>query len=71
MVDYHKVILEKPYNGEYDDLLFFFKFMYEKIHQLYSSWCLDFPANQTLLFKPKRIQPEVLKSTELFYKMLW
>lgn len=37
MVDYHKVISEKPYNGEYDNLLFFFKFMYEKIHQLYSS----------------------------------
>ena len=37
MVDYHNVISEKPYNGEYDNLLFFFKFMYEKIHQLYSS----------------------------------
>ena len=28
MVDYHKVVSEKPYNGEYDNLLFFFKFMY-------------------------------------------
>jgi len=37
MVDYHNVISEKPYNGEYDNLLFYFKFMYEKIHQLYSS----------------------------------
>ncbi|XP_072935907.1 tRNA-uridine aminocarboxypropyltransferase 1 [Epargyreus clarus] len=25
----------KPYNGEYDDLLYFFKFMYEKLHKLY------------------------------------
>lgn len=34
-VDYHKVVLGKEYKGEYDDLLFFFKFMYQKIHQLY------------------------------------
>lgn len=25
----------KPYNGQYDDLLYFFKFMYEKLHRLY------------------------------------
>ncbi|CAG9575915.1 unnamed protein product [Danaus chrysippus] len=25
----------KPYNGQYDDLLFFFKYMYEKLHTLY------------------------------------
>ncbi|VVC97158.1 unnamed protein product [Leptidea sinapis] len=25
----------KPYNGQYDNLLFFFKFMYEKLHALY------------------------------------
>ena len=37
MVDYHKVIVDKEYRGEYDNLLFFFKFMYDKIHQLYSS----------------------------------
>ena len=37
MVDYHKVIEDKEYRGEYDNLLFFFKFMYDKIHQLYSS----------------------------------
>lgn len=24
-----------PYNGQYDDLLFFFKYMYEKLHSLY------------------------------------
>jgi len=34
-VDYHKVVLAKEYMGEYDDMLFFFKFMYQKIHQLY------------------------------------
>ena len=37
MVDYQKVIVDKEYRGEYDNLLFFFKFMYDKIHQLYSS----------------------------------
>ncbi|XP_026764118.1 tRNA-uridine aminocarboxypropyltransferase 1 [Galleria mellonella] len=25
----------KPYSGQYDNLLFFFKFMYEKLHKLY------------------------------------
>ncbi|CAH4033644.1 unnamed protein product [Pieris brassicae] len=25
----------KPYNGQYDELLYFFKFMYEKLHRLY------------------------------------
>ncbi|OWR43236.1 hypothetical protein KGM_204310 [Danaus plexippus plexippus] len=25
----------KPYNGQYDNLLFFFKYMYEKLHRLY------------------------------------
>lgn len=24
-----------PYNGQYDNLLFFFKYMYEKIHLIY------------------------------------
>jgi len=37
MVDYQKATSDEQYNGEYDNLLFFFKFMYEKIHQLYSS----------------------------------
>ena len=58
MVDYHKVISEKPYNGEYDNLLFFFKFMYEKIHQLYSSWFLNFPT-QTLPFEAKENPREI------------
>ncbi|KAM3925581.1 tRNA-uridine aminocarboxypropyltransferase 1 isoform 1-T2 [Leptodactylus fuscus] len=31
MVDYHMQILEKDYNGEYDNLLFFFSFMYTLI----------------------------------------
>lgn len=25
----------KPYNGEYDNILYFFKYMYEKLHMLY------------------------------------
>ena len=35
LVDYHVKVLLKPYNGEYDQLLFLYKFMYEKIHELY------------------------------------
>ena len=34
--DYHECILGKQYQGEYDNLLFFFKFMYEKLLELYS-----------------------------------
>lgn len=30
--DHHQC---NPYNGQYDDLLFFFKYMYEKLHTLY------------------------------------
>jgi len=36
MVDYHTHVLGQEYRGEYDNLLFFFKFMHHKIHQLYS-----------------------------------
>eukprot|EP00092_Neocalanus_flemingeri_P002999 GFUD01003208.1.p1 GENE.GFUD01003208.1~~GFUD01003208.1.p1 ORF type:complete len:282 (+),score=66.40 GFUD01003208.1:51-896(+) len=35
-VDYNRVVLGKQYEGEYDNILFFFKFMYQKIHELYS-----------------------------------
>ena len=35
LVDYHVKILGKPYYGEYDQLLFLYKFMYSKIHELY------------------------------------
>jgi len=35
LVDYHQIILQEAYHGEYDNILFFFKFMYEKIHELY------------------------------------
>ena len=35
-VDYHKIVLRKCYQGEYDNLLFLFKFMFEKIHELHS-----------------------------------
>jgi len=36
-VDYHTDVMDEPYGGEYDNLLFFFKFMFEKIHNLYST----------------------------------
>ena len=35
LVDYHTKVLGKCYGGEYDQLLFLYKFMYGKIHQLY------------------------------------
>jgi len=35
-VDFHKEVLGRSYAGEYDNLLFFYKFMYQKIHQLYT-----------------------------------
>jgi DTW domain-containing protein YfiP len=35
LVDFHVKVLKKSYNGEYDQLLFLYKFMYGKIHQLY------------------------------------
>ena len=34
-VDYQKIILEEDSDGKFDNLLYFFKFMYEKIHELY------------------------------------
>ena len=34
-VDYQKIILEEESDGKFDNLLYFFKFMYEKIHELY------------------------------------
>ena len=33
--DYQDTVTEAPYDGEYDDMLFLFKFMHEKIHTLY------------------------------------
>jgi len=35
LVDFHNIALRKSYLGEYDNILFLFKFMYEKIHELY------------------------------------
>jgi len=35
LVDYHQIVLQKEYIGDYDNILFFFKFMYQKIHKLY------------------------------------
>jgi len=35
LVDFHNIALRKNYLGEYDNILFLFKFMYEKIHELY------------------------------------
>ena len=34
-VDYQEIILGEEHDGKFDNLLFFFKFMYEKIHELY------------------------------------
>jgi len=35
LVDYHTLALGQEYSGQYDDLLYLFKFMFGKIHQLY------------------------------------
>ena len=35
-VDFHATVLQKRYEGEYDNLLFLFKFMFEKIHELHA-----------------------------------
>ena len=35
--EYHEKVLKKPYNGEYDDLLFIYKFLHQKIYQLHST----------------------------------
>ena len=35
-VDFQRYVVNRTYEGQFDNLLFFFKFMYEKIHQLYS-----------------------------------
>ena len=36
LVDYHNLVLGPgSYSGEYDELLYLFKFMYGKIHKLY------------------------------------
>ena len=36
VLDYHDLFISTNYNGEYDNLLFFFVYMYNKIHGLYS-----------------------------------
>ncbi|XP_042221815.1 tRNA-uridine aminocarboxypropyltransferase 1-like isoform X2 [Homarus americanus] len=40
LVDIHIHVLKAKYASEYDDLLFFFKFMFEKIHSIYDSQSL-------------------------------
>jgi len=35
LVDFHVIVMERAYSGEYDNLLYLFKFMYQKIHCLY------------------------------------
>ena len=35
LVDYHTLAMDRKYSGEYDNLLYLFKFMFGKIHQLY------------------------------------
>lgn len=36
LIDYHELFLCDDYNGQYDNLLFFFCFMYHKIRGLYN-----------------------------------
>ena len=31
LVDYHKIVLGKVYSGQYDNLLFFYSFMYDLV----------------------------------------
>jgi hypothetical protein len=33
--DYHDLFVDSSYDGEYDNLLFFFTFMYQKIRNMY------------------------------------
>nr|XP_045619671.1 tRNA-uridine aminocarboxypropyltransferase 1-like [Procambarus clarkii] len=40
LVDVHINVLKADYASEYDDLLFFFKFMFQKIHSLYDKHTL-------------------------------
>ncbi|XP_027227661.1 tRNA-uridine aminocarboxypropyltransferase 1 [Penaeus vannamei] len=35
IIDVHTHVLKQEYHHEYDDLLFFFKYMFEKIHSIY------------------------------------
>ena len=35
LVDFHTKVLGQPYYNEYDQMLFLYKFMYSKIHELY------------------------------------
>ena len=35
--EYHEKVLKKSYDGEYDDILFIYKFLHQKIYQLHSN----------------------------------
>ena len=35
IVDFHKLFICEKYEKQYDNLLFFFKFMFNKIHSIY------------------------------------
>jgi len=35
MREFHEHFVDTPYTGEYDNLLFFFNFMYKKIRNMY------------------------------------
>ncbi|KAK7078621.1 DTW domain-containing protein 1 [Halocaridina rubra] len=37
VIDVHTNVLSREYKNDYDDLLFFFKYMFEKIHSLYDT----------------------------------
>ena len=35
ILEFHALTSTQPHNGRYDNLLFFFKFMFEMIHETY------------------------------------
>lgn len=46
---YHKEFISVEYNGEYDNLLFFFRYMFNKIRQLYDPKSLKAYATRPYL----------------------
>lgn len=46
---YHKQFVAEKYDGEYDNLLFFFRYMFNKIRQLYDPKSLKAYATRPYL----------------------
>uniref|UniRef100_T1J642 tRNA-uridine aminocarboxypropyltransferase 1 n=1 Tax=Strigamia maritima TaxID=126957 RepID=T1J642_STRMM len=55
LVDLHSMVVQEPYAGQYDNLLFFFSFMYNKIHSMY-----DHEALKAYTLRPKN-QPKKIR----------